>query len=299
MPRNLGTTAVLLSLILLSSSTAVAEEIQYTVKSGDTLYSISRSYNIELDALMSINGIDDVRNLKVGQTLEIPDQSPPDYRLSDYEILVGDTLFSISRRTGMSMEELLRINNIQEDSIIKPGQIIRVRALTANPEEEARTADNGNDSPAAAANTSENDQNSATSGDDQPAREGTILTSEPSSGGDGLYWPHEGERYSFAGKFPGIVIKGNPGDAINSVGPGRVVYSGPHSTLGNVVFVQNPRGYIYIYGGNRRLFVNQGDDLTTGQLIGELGASPLLPDVQVYFSVWKEGRYLDPNTAPR
>ncbi|AHC15485.1 M23 family metallopeptidase [Salinispira pacifica] len=299
MPRNLGTTAVLLSLILLSSSTAVAEEIEYTVKSGDTLYSISRSYNIELNTLMSINGIDDVRNLKVGQTLEIPEQSSPEYPLSDYEILVGDTLFSISRRTGMSMEELLRINNIQEDSIIKPGQIIRVRALTANPEEETRTADNGNDSPAAEAGTSEDDQNSASSGGDQPAREGTILTSEPSSGGDGLYWPHEGERYSFAGKFPGIVIKGNPGDAINSVGPGRVVYSGPHSTLGNVVFVQNPRGYIYIYGGNRRLFVNQGDDLTTGQLIGELGASPLLPDVQVYFSVWKEGRYLDPNTAPR
>lgn len=292
MPQNLGTAALLLSLMLLSSSAVVGEEIEYTVKSGDTLYSISRSYNIELETLMRVNGIEDVRSLKVGQALEIPGESLPAYRLSDYEILVGDTLFSISRRTGMSMDELLRVNNIQEDSIIKPGQIIKVRALAAAPAADETPADRENGSVGP-------DQNPESAVEPQPAREGTILTSEPSSGGDDLYWPHDGERYSFAGKFPGIVIKGNPGDAINSVGPGRVVYSGPHSTLGNVVFVQNPRGYIYIYGGNRRLFVDQGDDLTSGQLIGELGASPLLPDVQVYFSVWKEGRYLDPNTAPR
>jgi murein DD-endopeptidase MepM/ murein hydrolase activator NlpD len=272
----------------LFAASAFSQDTEYRIQSGDTLYSIARRYEQNLSALMEYNGIEDATELRIGQIIRIPGaaaasgaaEASVDYPLEDYEIRVGDTLYAISRRTGMSLDELRTVNKLK-DAVIVPGQIIRVRALPAvtDPPDPA--------------------SQQTVASETRTAREGTILTSRPSAGGEEQYWPHDGERFEFNGKFPGIVIRGSAGDDIHAVSDGRVVYSGPHSTLGKVVFVQNSRGYIFIYGGSRELFVDQGDEVASGQVIGSLGASPLMSEVQVYFSVWKEGRYLDPNTVPR
>ncbi len=270
-------------IVCIAGGTAAAENLEHRVVPGDTLYSIARQNGVDVDELMAINGIEDARELRVGQILRIPGEEQKviaeTYDLENYEIQLGDTLFGISRRTGMSVSEIRSINNLPDNTIL-PGQIIRVKAL---------------ENPAPPEETSVQ----AVSGRDDRAREGTLLSNTPSTGGDELYWPHPGQRFEFNGKFPGVVIRGETGDDIRSVSSGRVVYSGPHSTLGNVVFVQNPRGYIFIYGGNRELFVEQGQEIDSSDRIGTLGPSPLLSEVQVYFSVWKEGRYVDPNSAPR
>jgi murein DD-endopeptidase MepM/ murein hydrolase activator NlpD len=278
--ESIRATALFFVIMGMVLTSAHSQEIEYQIQSGDTLYSIARKYDRSVSELMDYNGIADATELRIGQVIFIPSDSPEsaDYPLDEYEIRAGDTLYSIARRTGMSLAELQAVNNL-EDATILPGQVILVRSLPP-----------GNENGAEPQQVSENTN---------VAREGTILTSTPSIGGDNQYWPHDGERFEFNGKFPGIVIKGNSGDDIRAVSAGRVVYSGPHSTLGNVLFVQNSRGYIFIYGGNRELFVDQGDEVESGQVVGILGPSPLMPDIQVYFSVWKEGRYLDPNNAPR
>lgn len=240
MPSVISRAGFLLFIIaLLYPASAYSQDLEYQVKSGDTLYSIARHYSVSLQDLMALNDISDATSLKIGQMLRIPnnDDSTPSYNLENYEIRGGDTLYAISRRTGMDVSEILRINNLSEGAVIKPGQIIKVKALPP-----------GQNSPAdiKVSQTSTNQVE-------------TDPTPAPSAGGDGLLWPHNGERFVSTGKFPGVVIPGKEGDDIYSVSAGRVVYSGPHSTLGNVVYIQNPRGYIYIYGGNRELFVDLGD----------------------------------------
>lgn len=269
-------------LFLTGLTSLVAQEQRVEVAPGDTLYSLARRYDTSVQQIMDLNDISDPRELRVGQMILVSQASmtaaPAEiaYPLEEYVVQSGDTLYGIARRTGMQVSELLSVNGLQESAVIKPGQELKVRTLPQS--------------------TSQNQQVSVST---TPTRSGTILSSSPSTGGDDVFWPHDGQRFTFEGKFPGIVIRGSVGDEIVSVSSGRVVYSGPHSTLGNVVFIQNPHGYIYIYGGNRQLFVQQGDEVAPGQVIGTLGETPLLSEVQVYFSVWKEGRYLDPTTAPR
>jgi lipoprotein NlpD len=83
------------------------------------------------------------------------------------------------------------------------------------------------------------------------------------------------------------------------VSGGRIVYSGPHSSFGNVVFVQSPQGYIYVYGGQDSVSVDIGDQIVAGQVLGEVGVSPTEGGPALYFSVWRENRFVDPEAAPR
>ncbi len=228
---------------------------------------------------MSTNNIHDEQSLRVGQILRIPQAGSE--ILEKYEIQGGDTLYSISRRNGMSVQDILDFNNLSPDDIIQPGQVLQL-----NPQSE-RSFERQREGSGTVPVTLSSKTVSPTITAPALQPQGT------------LFWPHGGEQIKLSGKFPGIAIRGDAGDNIRAVSSGRVVYSGPHSTLGNVVFIQNERGYIYIYGGNRNLLIVSGDSVQAGQIIGTLGPSPLLQEVQVYFSVWKEGRYIDPAKSPR
>jgi lipoprotein NlpD len=101
------------------------------------------------------------------------------------------------------------------------------------------------------------------------------------------------------GKLPGVSIHGSVGDDVLSVSSGRVIYAGPYTTFGRVVIVQSGGGYIYVYGGNRSLTVSVGDLVRPGTTIGELGEAPDGGKSRLYFSVWKNDRFVDPSRAPR
>ena len=69
----------------------------YTIKSGDSLYSIARRYNTTVDAIMKLNYFDSV-NLKVGQVIRIPEMFTPDSEMYlpeyiNYIVKKGDTFF--------------------------------------------------------------------------------------------------------------------------------------------------------------------------------------------------------------
>ena len=91
----------------------------YTVKPGDTLRGIAISRNSNTAAIAAANHITDPNKLKVGQVLRIPAGSAakPAARkakvpASRYAVRKGDTLSGISRRTGVSVQQLMRANNM-------------------------------------------------------------------------------------------------------------------------------------------------------------------------------------------
>jgi len=83
-------------------------EDQYTVQSGDTLWIISQKFNTSVTAIKRENRLSS-NMLYVGQTLSIPESSS---RPSSYQVQHGDTLWIISQKFDVSIQEIMDWNNL-------------------------------------------------------------------------------------------------------------------------------------------------------------------------------------------
>ncbi|MGP4075986.1 LysM peptidoglycan-binding domain-containing protein [Halobacillus sp. K22] len=97
-----------------------AEGDSYTVKAGDTLYSIAKRYNVSLNDLVEANQISNPAYLRIGQTLVIPKD------MNMYTIKAGDTLYSIARRNGTTVQKIAEVNGISNTSLIYPGRELMI-----------------------------------------------------------------------------------------------------------------------------------------------------------------------------
>jgi len=122
----------ILSIILLISSKSIAKSVPisqnihsqyifYKVKKGDTLYRISKNYNISLSELKKLNNLSH-NIIYEGQILKIPTQlnttqKNTKIKKTYYIVKKGDTLYSISKKYGVSVKELKKINNLKTSKI--------------------------------------------------------------------------------------------------------------------------------------------------------------------------------------
>ena len=99
------------------------EENKYTVKSGDTLYSIAREYNISVQDIKDANNLIN-NNLTIGQKLIIP---TPTIESNDivYTVKKGDNLYSIAKTYGLTQQELMNYNNITSN-LLSIGQTLKI-----------------------------------------------------------------------------------------------------------------------------------------------------------------------------
>ena len=87
----------------------------YTVKSGDTLYSIAKKYNTTVNAITTLNNLTS-NTLSIGQTLKIP-TSTQNVTEQTYTVKSGDTLYSISRKYNTTVSELINRNNLKTSNL--------------------------------------------------------------------------------------------------------------------------------------------------------------------------------------
>ena len=99
----------------------------YTVKKGDTLYSIAQKYNVSVDEIKNLNNLTS-NQLNIGQQLKIPNNS------NIYVVKKGDTLYSIANKFDMSVDELKRINNLTSNTL-SVGQILKLTYDDVNPDQ--------------------------------------------------------------------------------------------------------------------------------------------------------------------
>jgi LysM repeat protein len=88
----------------------------YTIQKGDTLYSISRKFNVRLDAIITANPLVNVYNLMIGETICIP-VSIPSNRYTNtmtYQVKEGDTLGSILHKYGVNLADLMLKNSLDQ-----------------------------------------------------------------------------------------------------------------------------------------------------------------------------------------
>jgi membrane-bound lytic murein transglycosylase D len=102
--------------------------VVHTVRSGDTLSQIAEKYRTSVDSIQKENGLRSA-SIGVGQKLTVyPGRSgggAPSERTIDYQVRSGDTLGAISRKYGVSIDELMAWNELANHTI-RPGQRLRV-----------------------------------------------------------------------------------------------------------------------------------------------------------------------------
>ena len=105
---------------------AIGEE--YVVKKGDTLYSIARKYNTSVDNIKSINNIT-TDSLAIGQIIKLPSTS--DVASDTYIVKKGDSLYSIARTYNTSVDKLKEINNLTSNALAI-GQVLKLPSSNAS-----------------------------------------------------------------------------------------------------------------------------------------------------------------------
>lgn len=118
--------------------------INYTVRSGDTLWKIAQRYNTTIEKIISSNNIQPPYNIYIGQTLRIPvsesnynDDNSTSYRLGRnyfyYTVKPGDILWNIAQKYNTTVKRLVELNNIKSSYDLYAGRKLLV-PLTTTPE---------------------------------------------------------------------------------------------------------------------------------------------------------------------
>lgn len=102
--------------------------VEYTVKSGDTLWGIAEMYRTSVSAIVSENGIANPNLIYPGEVLRITlaDNVPSSEMNNTYLVRRGDTLWGIAQMYRTSVARLAAMNNISDPNLIYPGEILQV-----------------------------------------------------------------------------------------------------------------------------------------------------------------------------
>lgn len=121
--NNLGTTLLQVGQQLLIPNDGVNMPtendeigITYVVKSGDSLWSIAKRYNVSVDEIKQLNGLKN-NMLSIGQKLMMPQTS--EYKT--YIVKSGDSLYKIARENKVNINDLVKLNNLN-NTILQIGQ---------------------------------------------------------------------------------------------------------------------------------------------------------------------------------
>lgn len=98
----------------------IVPSVTYIVRAGDNLYNIAKQYNTSVSEIVRLNNLPN-NNLSVGQQLLIPTADISDSSSNDssniYIVKSGDSLYSIARRFGTSVNDIIRLNNLSGTSL--------------------------------------------------------------------------------------------------------------------------------------------------------------------------------------
>lgn len=248
-------------IFLIISFSLVADET-YIIQEGDTLYSLSKKYNVDFNDIIKINNIIDSTSINVGTIIQIPKQEIISNQ-NVYKVVEGDTLFGISKKFKLTLSQLMEYNNLKEGDIISLGQSLNL----------------GLTSQSLVVNIPKAVDKDVLS----------VIDSLP-------YWPIAGDISKYTGRIQGVEIKGSSGDYIQAVSNGRVIWYDSYKGIGKVVLIEGDNGYDYLYGTKENLNVSMGVHVNAGERLGRLKDN----NTSIIFSVFKNGKPLtDISKAPR
>lgn len=107
----------------------VPSTTNYTVKRGDTLYSIATRYRTTVAQLVSLNNLSNASLIRVGQVIKVPrtTTTPPPAATTRHTVRAGETLYSIARRYNTTVARIVQVNGISNPNFLRLGQVLTIR----------------------------------------------------------------------------------------------------------------------------------------------------------------------------
>ncbi|TVO53143.1 peptidoglycan DD-metalloendopeptidase family protein [Denitromonas halophila] len=275
------------------------------------------------------------RNMPVETTGELPAAEagtsalPP--QPTTYVVQPGDTLNRIAQKFGYTFKELAEWNQMADPNQISVGQTVRVAppdGVTVTPisigQPSIGSMPASSSSAPAPATTTGGVKNgplaivepysdaawarirqapSATPASKPEAAPSVpapgVSTPPPAAAGSSEWlWPASGKVVStFSnGETKGIDIAGKLGDPVRASSSGRVVYAGAGLRgYGKLVIIKHDADYLSAYAHNKNLLVKEGQSVTQGQTIAELGQTDA-DRPKLHFEIRRRGKPVDPLT---
>ena len=262
-------------------------EVTYTVKSGDSYYSIADEYGLSVDALMKLNPGYDPKILRVGDVLTISNAVPYLTVVNvERQCYVQDVPYPVEYTDDASMYQ-------GEYKVTSPG-VYGKADVTANV-----TYINGTE-------TEREIVASVTLS--QPVTEQQLRGTKerPSWYPTGSFgWPCNGIITSYFGRrntgirgastyHEAIDIANGYGTPIYASDGGTVIYSGWMGGYGSLVKIDHGNGYVTYYGHNSSLLVSVGEHVHKGQQIARMGSTGISSGNHCDFRIQLNGTFLNP-----
>jgi lipoprotein NlpD len=241
----------------------------YTVKRGDTLNRIAQQFKSSSRDLTDWNRLSNPNDIRVGQQLRV--QPPEDGNVG-----------SVPTDTGLEMRAL--------EPAASPAQ-----AAAPAPEQAQPRVAGGLKTGPMGRKVAYTDQIWSEMQRVDPARslDDARKPSETPSAGR-FIWPTEGKVVrGFDATRKGIDIAGQAGQPIMAVGDGTVLYANSMRGYGNLVIVDHKEGVVSAYAHNKTILVKEGQTVTRGQRIAEMGDSDA-ESVRLHFEIRQLGKPVDP-----
>jgi lipoprotein NlpD len=240
-----------------------------------------------------------------------PAPKPGDVRPDFYTVRKGDTLFSIALDHGLDYRELAAWNGIADPSAIQVGQQLRMTSsqptVTTAPVKSApgvQARPLGDASPAVTGDNVKTQPKAVRAPySDQTYAQLSGAKPEPApktdAGDDGIAWswPASGKMvsgFNDGANLKGIAIAGKLGQPVIASAPGRVIFSGTGIRgFGKLIVIKHNNTYLSVYGHNNELLVKEGQNVTKGQKIAEMGSTDT-DQVKLHFEIRRYGKPVDP-----
>ncbi|WP_294250231.1 peptidoglycan DD-metalloendopeptidase family protein [Propionivibrio sp.] len=252
----------------------------YVVKSGDTLYSIAREHGMDPRELIAMNGIVNPNSVQVGKVLKIKPQTANSSVASAVPV-TSDVVVSMPIGGETSADSQRRDSN--SESLKREPQAGKVPYS----DQALAQAQNQNQTKPAEAIVAQT----------PPEAKPEVKPAEAALAADEIswVWPANGKIIgTFSeGANKGIDIAGNAGDPVIASGDGKVIIANFLRGYGKLVIVKHNKTYVSVYGHNRSILVKEGQMVTQGQKIAEMGNTDT-DQVKLHFEIRSKGKPLDP-----
>lgn len=262
-----------------SRSTAVIPKPEvkgyYTVKKGDTLYRIALESGQSYRDIVAWNNLTNPNDIKVDQVLRV---APPEG---------AQTVAVVTGSAGLEVKPLPSGGAAQQGlSSNKTSPRGDKRAYSDSNLAELQKSDNGV-APAQPATAP------ATKAEPEKTVPSAAVSEDEAVS---WAWPADGKVVAtFDGAKKGVDIAGKVGQPVLAAAGGKVMYAGSGIRgYGNLVIVKHTNNLLSAYAHNKTILVKEGQVVTKGQKIAEMGNSDT-DSVKLHFEVRLQGKPVDPS----
>lgn len=272
------------------------------VQKGDTLYSISRRYDLPLREIIELNGLKPPYSLRIGQVVRLPS--------ARYHVVAkGDTLYNISKRYNVNINSLSKANDLRPPYTLTVGQRLQLpdsivggeTQIASVSQTSARKAQTSKKTTSKAASSSKTVKKKTTTTKTKVAK--NTYTPPSKNRKSKFLWPVKGPVISNFGPIAkgrnndGINIKAAKGTAVRAADKGTVAYAGNElKGFGNLILIKHDDGWVTAYAHNEKILVKKGQRVARGEKISTVGTTGGVASPQLHFEIRQGKKAVNPKS---